>query len=120
MAPQKNSSKESRVAASRGRADKLLNQIRLERCTSILKHPNHKAVLYEFESKLIQYGRREPLDLTPKQKSGIKALKDSGPEMEPTLTDSVAEADDDKEFCRNTNKYADLKFQVWARAFKKT
>ena len=84
-----------------------------------MKDPAHKAVLFEYEAAIVQDGLLEPLDLTPK--SPLKAIKNlAGPDKEPTLSDSDAEADDEKEFCRNTNKYADLKFNVWARAFKQS
>ena len=69
---------------------------------------------------MIQDGLLEPLDLALKKKTPTKALKDVNAGKEPTISDSEAEADDDKEFCRNTNKFADLKFNVWARAFKKS
>jgi hypothetical protein len=118
MAPVRNASKEQRLAASRGRADNLLNQIRLERVFGVLKDVNNKALLYEYESKLIQEGYLEPLSLAPKKKV-LKAIKDDDATLkQPTNSDSDAEDDDNKEFCRNTNKFGDLKFAVWARAFK--
>ena len=119
MAPLKGQSKLFRLYASRNRADEILQKLRIERVMSVLKDPAHKARLFEYEASLIQDGVLEPLDLAPKKKSQLKAIKNGdAPDKEPTLSDSDAEADDDKEFCRNTNKYADLKFQVWARAFK--
>ena len=119
MAPTKNSTKEQRFVASRSRADHLLNQLRLQRVVDILKNPSNKTLLYDTESKLIQDGFLEPLDTTPKPKTPLKTIKDiSGDLKEPTFSDSDAEADDDKEFCRNTNKFGDLKFAVWSRAFK--
>ena len=67
MAPARNSSKGQRLAASRCRADNLLTQIRLERVVGVLKDNNNKALLYEYESKLIQECYLEPIDLAPKR-----------------------------------------------------
>lgn len=109
-----------RFHASKGRSETLLQGLRLSRVVQVLK--DNKQVLYDTESQMIQDGHLEPIDMTPRKKSEVKAIKDGvadDSKAAPTAEDSEAEDDDDKEFNRNQNNYGMISAALWGRAFRK-
>ena len=120
MAPTAGISKLKRMHASRARSEDILWKLRLDRCVSVLKDPANRATLMDTESRYVEAGLIEALQLTPvKTETPMKAIKNSTDGAEPRESDSEGEADDDKEFGRNLNKYCDLSFNTWSRALRR-
>ena len=110
------------MQASKGRRDLLMNKIRLERVTDVLKLD--RKILYEVEQQMINDGHLQPLQTTPDKKKIILMLKngdgDEEDKPDPRASDSEGELDDRKEFARNINKWSDISFSLWSRNLRRT
>ena len=77
--------------------------------------------MYEVEQKMISDGHLQPIMLTPQKKKRLmlKDCNDDDDKHDPHPSDSEGENDDNKEFSRNINRWADLPIAVWKSVFKR-